>query len=172
VSLGADLRRLLDAGANVVQDLGELEVATDAVAAQAGHVVEHLAAPATLERAIASGLAAAVTTLGQEAARAASAPRPTSPRAASPAQTPPPRYATRCDRHGRHAWLGTILCANCRRVYQVVDRDADRYAPDVCLCMSQLLPQPEGQRPEPYSARVCCSPCYAHAVREAGGRMS
>ncbi len=165
MTIADELRKLVAAGATVVEGLGQLEEAADAIVAHAGPVVEHMAAPETLGRAIAAGVAAAASTLGQEAARAAVAPR---------GRTTPgdgPRQVC-CERHGTHAWLATIVCANCRRVFQVADEHGDRFAPEVCPCRSQLLPMPEGRRAQPYSARVCCTPCFVHACRVAGGRLS
>jgi hypothetical protein len=165
VTLADDLRRLVAAGAGVAEGLGQLEEAADAIVAQAGPIVEHMTAPATLERAVVAGVAAAASTLGQEALRATVAPRtrPTSSEG---------RRQVRCERHGVQPWLATIVCANCRRVFQVADEQADRFAPEVCPCRSQLLPRPEAERPQPYSARVCCTPCFVDACRVAGGRMS
>jgi len=164
VTIADELRKLVSAGANVLEGLGQLEEAADALVEQAGPIVDHMAAPATLERAVVAGVAAAASTLGQEAARAAVAPRGRTTSSEG-------RRHVRCDRHGTCAWLATIVCANCRRVFQTADERADRFAPEVCPCRSQLLPRPEGQRPEPYSARVCCTPCFVHACRVAGGRM-
>jgi hypothetical protein len=124
-----------------------------------------MATPATLERAIVAGVAAAATTLGQEAARVAVAARTRTTSSGSGRRV-------HCDRHGTHLWLATIVCANCRRVFQMADEQGERFAPEVCLCRSQLLPAPEGKRPQPYSARVCCTPCFVHACRVAGGRLS
>ena len=74
VTIADELRKLVSAGANVLDGLGQLEEAADALVEQAGPSVEHMAAPATLERAVVAGVAAAASTLGQEAARAAVAP--------------------------------------------------------------------------------------------------
>ena len=71
MTIADELRKLVSAGANVLEGLGQLEEAADAIVAQAGPVVEHMAAPETLQRAAAAGVAAAASTLAQEAARAA-----------------------------------------------------------------------------------------------------
>jgi hypothetical protein len=165
VTIADELRRLISAGASVVEGLDQLEEAADAIVAQAGPIVEHMAAPATLERAVIAGVTAAAITLGQEAARATVAPQTRS-------TSSDERRQVRCERHGAQPWLATLVCANCRRVFQMADEQADRFAPEVCPCRSQLLPRPEGQRPQPYSARVCCTPCFVDACRVAGGRMS
>lgn len=77
----------------------------------------------------------------------------------------PGTCSTTCDKHGVLTWAGHLLCSNCRRVYQTMDRTLARFAPAVCLCASNLRPQ----RREPFAGRALCQSCYQ--ANAPSGRM-
>jgi uncharacterized protein YbaR (Trm112 family) len=88
MSLEDDLRKFLGAGAAVLGGLEQLDQAGESILGRAGVVVDHLASPETLQRALAAGVAAAGSKLAEEALEAANrTPRARQPeRAAAPAQ--------------------------------------------------------------------------------------
>ena len=100
---------------------------------------------------------------------ARSAPRPPPPPPAAPARREPaPAPAvTHCERHQEQPWRGTLLCGVCRRVFQVTDPRATRFAPERCPCGAQLLPE-TGPRPQPCAARPLCGVCFRDASATGG----
>jgi hypothetical protein len=107
---------------------------------------------------------------GESAKPRSPAPSPRKPaRKPAPAVSPIPEAGTRttsCDKHGVLLWSGHLICQNCRRVYQTSDPRGERYAPELCLCSSNLRPQ---QR-EPFAGRSLCQGCFLGNAKH--GRMA
>jgi hypothetical protein len=76
--------------------------------------------------------------------------------------------AVTCDEHGKKPWGGEIVCIKCERVFTTRDASLPTHAPEVCPCGVRLMPEriasPEGS----YSARVCCSECFAEKSKPQG----
>lgn len=71
-----------------------------------------------------------------------------------------------CGEHGKSEWKGTVVCEDCEAVWQAMDEDAPRYAPAVCTCGAQLMPDPLKPKgaDETWSARPICTSCFERRV--------
>jgi hypothetical protein len=160
-TLAEDFRAAVGGVVQVAEGLRALDQATTSVFAQVDGVVEHMTAPATAARVASAGLDAVLTAAASEVRAGAARPRQPP---ASPAPPAPPPKATapnvlRCRLHGEHRWAGTIVCAACGHVYQVLDPHKPRHAPETCPCGVRLMPpgKPDGAPP---SAVPICSVCF------------
>jgi hypothetical protein len=68
-----------------------------------------------------------------------------------------------CRTHGRQRWNGEIACNRCERVFATNNATLSTHAPDVCPCGVRLMPTP-GRKFDQFSARMCCSECFASRV--------
>lgn len=66
-----------------------------------------------------------------------------------------------CGRHGLKSWRGEVVCDVCERVYTTHDPDLPTHAPTSCACGSRLMPDDAKPSGGEYSARACCSECFA-----------
>jgi hypothetical protein len=78
----------------------------------------------------------------------------------------------RCDRHGRIEWLLTVVCAGCKRVYQIVP-DGQEFvpicegaekAPERCECGKRLAPEIGVPGGGVFWARAICTDCFKSLV--------
>ncbi len=155
--LGDDLLKAKAGLLQVLEGATQLEQAATAVATKVDAVANHLAEPATLGRVATASFGVAIEAAGREMKVAATKP--------APPESPPPNVI-RCRRHGEHPWQRTIVCTACGRVFQVLDASAAHFAPDVCPCGVQLLPELRIARS---SAAPICTLCFT-GIAASGGR--
>jgi hypothetical protein len=198
-NIADDLRKLMHAGATLGSALKDFDDAATSAMGKVSNVVDTVTSPDTIGKAIGVGIQATMGALGQELMAAAMRPpeepaesapppapppvirvqqqappprRPAPPAKASPSSTAPinGQKMTTCEHgHGVQTWRGAIKCRNCRRVFKVNDASSPRNAPERCPCGSQLLPEPAGQRPQPYTGQPFCERCFIVACTPPNG---
>jgi len=163
--------KLLRGAAQVVDGLHTAASAVGPVLDKVDGVVNHLTAPATLERVAGAAAEAAVGAVVAEVRMGAERSHPRHPEPlAEPSPAEPPRGPTtmlRCGKHGVAPWSGTLCCATCGRVYQTHNEQAPLYAPDVCACGVRLAPT-EAPGGGEFSGRPICTQCFIGLARSGG----
>ena len=155
------LRGVAQAGAGVATAVE----AAPAVLQKVDSAINHLVAPATLERVAGAAAVAAMGAIATEArVGAAHPPRPSEPPRAKPSQA-----KLGCSKHGEVEWFSTIACAgpDCGRIYQTVDPQGPCCAPEDCPCGLRLLPTeaPDGGT---FSGLPLCTACFLSLVKSGG----
>jgi len=68
-----------------------------------------------------------------------------------------------CGEHGQMPWNGEVTCCKCERVFTTHDVSLATHAPMRCPCGARLMPKAIGGGK--FSARLCCSECFAQRVQ-------